>query len=219
MRLNQFIAHATGQSRRAADSIIEAGGVKVDGKAAHLGQIIDQNNVVTLNNKVLLLPQTHTILLHKPVGYVCSRDGQGSKTIYQLLPKELHSLKPAGRLDKDSSGLLLLTNDGALANKLTHPRYTKEKKYEVQLDKPLQKEHRAIIEGAGVMLGDGNSRLALTPLSQQNHWRVTMREGRNRQIRRTFAKLGYTVTTLHRTVFGEYALADLPKGTYKNIEP
>ena len=219
MRLNQFIAQATGQSRRAADAIIEAGRVQVDGKAAHFGQVVEQSNVVTLDGQVLSLSQTHTILLHKPVGYVCSRDGQGSKTIYHLLPKELHSLKPAGRLDKDSSGLLLLTNDGVLANKLTHPRYAKEKKYEVRLDKPLLKEDRAIIERTGVMLEDGNSRLTLAPLSQYNHWIVTMREGRNRQIRRTFAKLGYTVTTLHRTAFGDYALADLPIGTYKNIEP
>ncbi len=136
----------------------------------------------------------------------------GSRTIYDLLPPEYHQLKPVGRLDKASSGLLLLTNDGQLANQLTHPRYGKTKVYEVTLDKPLQADHQKQIE-QGVQLSDGPSQLNLKPLNiNTNRYKVTMSEGRNRQIRRTFAALGDGVTTLHRTQFGPYQLDNLPSG-------
>jgi pseudouridine synthase len=155
-------------------------------------------------------------MLHKPVGYVCSRDGQGSKTIYDLLPTKLHQLKPVGRLDKDSSGLLLLTNDGELANRLTHPSFEKEKVYEISLDKPLARPDRAQIE-QGVLLEDGLSKLQVKPLGNE-HWQVTMREGRNRQIRRTFSALGYRLQALHRTQFGTYRLGRIAPGEYTVVQ-
>ena len=184
------------------------------------GALVHPDDAVTLDGKALSLPEeTMTIMLNKPAGYVVSRDGQGSKTIYDLLPPELHNLKPIGRLDKDSSGLLLLTNDGNLAHQLTHPSFQKVKIYEVELDKPLEPLHRQMISDHGIALEDGVSKLQLERLEegQDKKWRVTMHEGRNRQIRRTFAALGYTVTKLHRTHFGTYSLNHLSPGTYKAL--
>src|SRR5690606_28032606 len=142
-------------------------------------------------NATTLATGTVTIMLNKPVGYVVSRAGQGSRTIYDLLPPEYHHLKPIGRLDKDSSGLLLLTNDGQLAQDLTHPQYQKIKIYEVELNIPPLQPHRETSSNHGVELDHGNSRLILDPLEDDGgrSWRFTMHEGRNRQIRRTFAAL------------------------------
>ncbi len=135
-----------------------------------------------------------------------------------LLPTELHSLKPIGRLDKDSSGLLLLTNDGNLAHELTHPSFRKTKVYEVELDKPLTPLHHQMIHDIGITLEDGVSILQLEKLSNTGtSWRVTMHEGRNRQIRRTFDALGYDVSRLHRIRFGKYDLGKLELGTYEKV--
>ncbi|MGZ6004701.1 MAG: pseudouridine synthase, partial [Candidatus Saccharimonadales bacterium] len=112
MRVNLFVAQATGMSRRAADNLLRQGSITINGQLAKLGDQVQSSDVVTLNSQRLSLPEkSQTILLNKPVGYVCSRDGQGSKTIYDLLPAKFQRLKPVGRLDKDSSGLLLLTSD------------------------------------------------------------------------------------------------------------
>jgi 23S rRNA pseudouridine2605 synthase len=214
MRINKFIAAATGLSRRGADQAIASGRVLVNGAHPQAGQPVSASDNVTLDGRKLSQANaTQTVMLNKPAGYVVSRQGQGSQTIYNLLPSNLHHLKPIGRLDKDSSGLLLLTNDGQLAQTLTHPRYQKSKIYEVELDKPLLPAHKQQIE-QGVMLEDGQSRLALTPLGGKS-WKITMQEGRNRQIRRTFAALGYSVTKLHRTHFGAYELGQLAPGHCK----
>lgn len=219
MRLNQFIARATGMSRRQADSAIAEGRVWINGIPAALGQPFSDTDTVTLDGEPLSKQtDTVTIMLHKPVGYVCSRNGQGSKTVYDLLPPELHALKPVGRLDKDSSGLLLMTNDGALANELTHPRYAKTKVYEAKISEPLSKDHIYQITQQGVLLHDGPSKLGLLSLDKdKQHWRITMQEGRNRQIRRTFATLHLNVIRLHRTSFGSYQLGNLPVGQYQNV--
>lgn len=211
MRINKFVAQASGLSRRKADSVIEAGRVTVNGLAAKLGLELSSGDVVALDNKLLVVQPFTTIVLNKPVGYVCSRNGQGNLTIYDLLPKEFHHLKPVGRLDKDSSGLLLLTNDGELAQKLTHPSHQKEKKYEVEFDKELSENDMNKIEN-GVQLDDGMSRLKLAGAGKR--WTVTMHEGRNRQIRRTFEALNYKVIKLHRTQFGPYRLGDLGIANY-----
>jgi 23S rRNA pseudouridine2605 synthase len=216
MRINAFVARASGLSRRAADKAINNSQVLVDGQPAQIGAQVTGKDTVTLDGKPLILPdQTTTIILNKPVGYVCSRDGQGSSTIYDLLPPEYHQLKPVGRLDKDSSGLLLLTNDGGLANQLTHPSYAKTKVYEVTLNKPLQTEDKNRVE-QGVKLSDGISKLQIKNLDGPS-FTVTMAEGRNRQIRRTFDTLGYKVTGLHRTHFGDYGLGNLPLGQLKTV--
>jgi 23S rRNA pseudouridine2605 synthase len=217
MRLNRWLALASDLSRRAADEAIANARVTVNGAVATLGTQVEEGDSVTLDGAELQAPTTYrTIMLHKPKGYVCSRTKQGkSPTIYDLLPDELFQLKSVGRLDKDSSGLLLLTDDGALAHQLTHPSYQKEKIYEIELDKPLALGDQRSID-AGVELGDGVSHLKLDGSGRS--WQVRMHEGRNRQIRRTFARLGYKVTKLHRTDFGPYQLGDLETGKYQDIE-
>jgi 23S rRNA pseudouridine2605 synthase len=217
MRINKYLAQAVGMSRRTADKAVEAGRVQVNGTPAQPGTDVTEADTVMFNGRTIALPtNTSTIILNKPVGYVVSRDGQGSRTIYELLPAEFHNLKPVGRLDKDSSGLLLLTNDGTLAHELTHPSFQKTKIYEIELNKPLEPLHQQMISDHGIMLEDGNSKLQLEKL-HDNHktWKVTMQEGRNRQIRRTFQSLGYKVTKLHRTHFGSYALTSLSSGQYE----
>jgi 23S rRNA pseudouridine2605 synthase len=219
MRINKFVARATGLSRRAADQAITGGRVTLNGQPAETGMVVSPQDTVALDGQALTAPDQHvTLLLNKPVGYVVSRDGQGSQTIYDLLPPEYHDLKPVGRLDKDSSGLLLLTNDGDLANQLTHPRYAKEKIYEVQLNKPLTAGDQAAVQ-KGLQLDDGSSKLQLKPLDQSNQrWQIIMTEGRNRQIRRTFDALSYRVKHLHRQHFGEYELGNLASGAIRVVQ-
>ncbi len=212
MRINKYIAQSTGISRRMADKAVAAGRITINGQTAEAGSAANESDVVQLDDRTLTaVSETLTVMFHKPVGCVVSREGQGSLTIYDLLPVEYHLLKPVGRLDKNSSGLLLLTNDGQLANELTHPRYAKTKIYEVTLGKPLAPLHRQMINDHGLNLEDGNSQLNLERLidGDETRWRITMQEGRNRQIRRTFAALNYHVAALHRTNFGSYALGDL----------
>ncbi len=220
MRINKFVATATGLSRRAADRAITDQRVLVNNQIASIGLQVSISDSVTLDGGVIKLPElATTIILNKPVGYVCSRSGQGSQTIYSLLPAKLHYLKPVGRLDKNSSGLLVMTNDGVLANQLTHPRYAKTKVYEVSLDKALQSADQQMVTNKGVQLSDGPSKFLLTSLGSQGiSWQVTMQEGRNRQIRRTFSALGYNVQRLHRTNFGSYSLGDLAESAHRILE-
>ncbi len=221
MRLNKFIALHKGLSRRAADELIENGKVTVDGVSARPGQQIANNQLVVIDGQPVVAATTLVyIALNKPVGYICSRREQGEvPTVYSLLPPEMSPLKPVGRLDKDSSGLLLLTNDGDFAHKMTHPSFRKQKSYEIKLAKDLEPLHRQMIEDRGIDLPDGKSQLQLERLEEgdSKQWRVVMHEGRNRQIRRTFEALGYHVTKLHRTQFGTFSLDGLKPGKYKEI--
>ena len=224
MRLNKFVALSLGVSRRKADELIEQGKILVNGDRAVLGRQISQSDTVLYNSRELHVQPKKLILLHKPVGYLCSRASQGGiPTIYELLPTSLHHLKPVGRLDKDSSGLILLTNDGDFAHQMTHPSFYKMKRYLVTLDQPLQPLHRQMINDFGVQLPDGPSRLTLERQhdGDDRRWIVQMSEGRNRQIRRTFAALGYTVKKLHRTDFGNYSLGGMKRGEFQesNLTP
>ena len=224
MRLNKFVALSLGVSRRKADELIEQGKILVNGDRAVLGRQISQSDTVLYNSRELHIQPKKLILLHKPVGYLCSRASQGGiPTIYELLPTSLHHLKPVGRLDKDSSGLILLTNDGDFAHQMTHPSFYKIKRYLVTLDQPLQPLHRQMINDFGVQLPDGPSRLTLERQhdGDDRRWIIQMSEGRNRQIRRTFAALGYTVKKLHRTDFGSYSLGGMKRGEFQesNLTP
>jgi 23S rRNA pseudouridine2605 synthase len=215
MRLNQYIALHTGISRRSADRLIKEGRVLVNGQTPLIGHSVSEHDKVEVSGlKIKHKVKLITILLNKPTGYVCSRNGQGSSTIYELIPEELHHLKPVGRLDKDSSGLLLMTNDGHLANDLTHPSRQKQKVYLVELDRQLSPEDAKKIED-GINLEDGLSQLNLKQL-KGGIIEVKIYEGRNRQIRRTFAAVDYKVEKLHRTHFGNYSLKLLPSGKWKN---
>lgn len=220
-RLNKHLALQLGVSRREADVLIEKGKVAINGKTAELGARLQSGDTVTVNGTPITNSTAYRyLLLNKPIGYVCSRRAQGdSPTVYALLPKEYHTLKPVGRLDRDSSGLILLSNDGDFAFRMTHPKFAKTKVYKVRLDRELEPLHQQMISDYGVQLDDGTSKLALTRLSDANRkeWEVTMSEGRNRQIRRTFAALGYTVTRLHRTNFGSYSLGDIKPGAYQIV--
>ena len=257
IRLNKFLAERIGVSRREADDLIAAGQVLVDGQPATLGAHIDKSNKVCYNNKIIPFSTDFLYLaFNKPVGYVCSRRAQGpSPTLYELLPPKYQKLKTVGRLDKDSSGLILLTNDGNFAFELTHPKFHKEKVYEVVLDRPLAPLHQQMISDYGVMLEDGPSRFTViraddvsgrvtalegdpqlsssedgggkagrtrhalqkagsTRQAPPNRYTVILSEGRNRQIRRTFAALGYRVISLHRTKFGRFELSGLGEGEF-----
>ena len=218
-RLNKFLAYHLGVSRREADDLISAGKVEIDGTTAVLGSRVDENSHVTVSGSDVTKKTAYTYLvLNKPVGYVCSRRRQGDNpTIYELLPEDLHNLKPVGRLDKDSSGLLVLTDDGDYAHQMTHPKFRKTKVYEVALDHELSPLHQQMISDYGVTLEDGVSTFLVTGIDQG--YQVTMQEGRNRQIRRTFAALGYEVTSLHRTQFGPLALGELASGSYESFTP
>ncbi len=259
LRLNKFLAERLGVSRREADDLIAAGRVEIDGRTAILGDripvSIDKKPKVCYNGKIIPFETDFLyIVLNKPVGYVCSRRAQGTApTLYDLLPKDFKKLKTVGRLDKDSSGLILLTNDGDFAYKMTHPKFRKTKVYEVSLDRPLEPLHQQMISDFGVEIGDGVSRFKIIKQEtmtlskecagwQAEHQRqnpcgdrgsgraprktswppvymVFLTEGRNRQIRRTFAALGYEVVRLHRISFGKYELGDLKPGKYVKIEP
>lgn len=217
-RLNKFVALALGVSRRQADELIQQGKIQVNSAPAVLGQQVSRGDIVLYNERNLSARHYQLVALHKPVGYLCSRASQGGvPTIYALLPPELVHLKPVGRLDKDSSGLILLTNNGDFAHQMTHPSFHKSKRYLVTLDHELQPLHQQMISDFGVDLPDGRSQLTLTRQydGDATRWIVHMSEGRNRQIRRTFSALGYTVTKLHRTDFSDYSLGDIPRGKYK----
>lgn len=215
MRLNKFIAQATGISRRKADEYIKEGLVYINEQKGQLNSLVNDTDAVFLKGRKLVRKQILTIMLNKPVGYVCSRKGQGNQTIYDLLPKKYNHLKPVGRLDKDSSGLLLLTNDGHLANTLLHPRNQKRKEYEVRLDKELTQSDLTKITNNGIVLEDGLSKFNIELQKLTGIYKVVMAEGRNRQIRRTFAALGYRVLSLQRTSFGKYELNGLKPGDLK----
>jgi len=230
VRLNKFLAERLGLSRREADNAIAAGQVTVDGVVVELGarvEILDDKQspidnlpIVCYNGDVVPFLTGYTYLaLNKPVGYVCSRKRQGDfPTIYELLPEQYQNLKTVGRLDKDSSGLILLTNDGDFAFQMTHPKFIKTKIYEVELDHALEPLHQQEIADFGIEIGDGVSRLGLERLDDsRKRWKVVMSEGRNRQIRRTFGALGYTVVKLHRIEFGKYQLAGLKVGEFTEI--
>ena len=228
IRLNKFLAEHLGISRRAADNLIENGEILIEKpgenkRPAVLGEHIDKDTKIWHNNKILEVDkplQYIYLALNKPLNYICSKKRQGdTPTIYEILPKKYQKLKTVGRLDKNSSGLILLTNDGNFAFQMTHPKFYKEKQYEVELDRPLEPLHQQMIADFGVTLPDGRSKLGLSRMDdKRKNWLVTMSEGRNRQIRRTFAAVGYEVVKLHRIQFGKYRLEGLKEGEFTEVE-
>lgn len=225
LRLNKFLAERLGISRREADDLIAAGKIVFHKnnreELAILGDRVDKFDQVCYNGRIIPFETEFLyVALNKPVGYVCSRKKQGdAETIYAILPEKYRALKTVGRLDKDSSGLILLTNDGDFAYQMTHPKFVKRKVYEVEIDRDLEPLHQQMIADFGIGLPDGRSKLGLTRMSDEDRkrWRVEMSEGRNRQIRRTFAALGYKVTGLHRIQFGKYDIGEMKPGEYFEI--
>ncbi len=221
-RLNKFLAEKVGLSRREADNFIASGKVLVNGKKAELGARIKESDEIILDGKKIENSPSEYIylMLNKPVGYVSSRKAQGdAPTLYELLPEKYKKLKTVGRLDKNSSGLILLTNDGDFAFSHTHPKFYKIKTYLVTLDRALEPLHQQEISDFGIQLEDGPSKLFLSKLDDnRTKWQVEMSEGRNRQIRRTFSALGYEVLELHRIEFGAYKLGQLEPGNYQEVD-
>lgn len=222
VRLNKHLATVLGISRRQADELIEQGRVKVNDQSANIGQKVAPSDHITVNHQPIQVQnRPQLIAVNKPTGVTCSRRHQkGDRTIYVLLPKQLHHLKTVGRLDKNSSGLILMASDGDFIHRMTHPSFQKTKVYKVRLDVDLAPLHQQMINDFGVTLADGRSQLNLSRLSDDHRrdWQVTMNEGRNRQIRRTFASLGYEVVKLHRIQFGPYQLTTLKPGEYTIIK-
>ena len=222
LRLNKFLAERLGISRREADDLIASGKVFVDDQPAVLGTRINADSRVRLGDEEVAFENNYVyLMMNKPVGYVCSRKRQGeTPTIYELLPEKYQKLKTVGRLDKDSSGLILFTNDGDFAYQMTHPKFVKTKVYHVELNRELEPLHQQMIADFGVQLPDGVSKLDLTRLRETDRFgfEVEMHEGRNRQIRRTFNALGYEVKKLHRVSFGKYDLGELKKGHFTEVK-
>lgn len=221
MRLNKYLAENTDLSRRKSDVEISNGHVKVNGTVATLGTTVTPDKDTVELNGITIEPKSDknftTIILNKPVGYVCSKNGQGSPTIYELLPSEHRNLNIAGRLDKDSSGLVVLTNDGNLLNELTHPSNNKEKIYKVNTDRDLTETEMSELT-TGVDIGD--SRLSLfkniTRIAPKNY-RIILEEGRNRQIRRTLEALKLKTVSLQRLELGIFKLNDLNESKFRII--
>lgn len=203
------------ESRRKADEVINMGLVSVNGKTATLGEFVSESDQVKLDGKSGIRREDITLIFNKPKGYICSHSKQGDvPTIFSILPKKFQTLKIAGRLDKDSQGLVILSSNGALINKLSHPSADKLKTYSVEINKPLEAHDKKRLLG-GVVLTDGMSTFINLKTVTRKQLRFSLTEGRNRQIRRTLSQLGYKVIRLERISIGDYKLESIPVGKYK----
>ncbi len=221
IRLNQFLSQAGICSRRRADVLILSGKIFLNGKIVSvLGEKIDpeKDRVFCDGKEVLPRKQWHYILFHKPAGYVSTRRKfKGEKNVYELLPKQWQHLWSIGRLDKNSEGLLVFTNDGELTLKLSHPKFLHEKIYEVLLDVKLFPIEMEKIR-KGMDLEEGKTAPAKIKHLHENWYEITLREGKKRQIRRMMEVLGKNVIRLKRTQFGPFYLDDLQEGAWKEVE-
>ncbi len=221
MRINLYLANVLGISRRAADKEIELGTVRLNTKKAVLGDQVKEGDTVTHKGKPVIVTRTSatTIMLNKPVGYITSRkrDDTGAPTVMELLPKELQHLKPIGRLDKESNGLLLLTDDGDLLYKSTHPKFKSEKEYLVAFETPLSNAEIAMWT-RGMKLPDGIAKADHVARTTDKKFIIVLHQGKNRQIRRMAGKTGNKVISLTRTRVGEIKLGTLTSGTWKKLE-
>lgn len=221
MRLNKFIASCGIASRRKADDLITQGRVFInDKKVVKLATMVDpDNDSVVVDGKRCVPRETKVyVALNKPRGYVCTHaQYENEKTIFQLLPQEYRNLKIAGRLDKNSEGLVLLSNDGDFIYQLTHPKYKHEKEYDVVLEERL--EGRDVIKlRKGVRLADGIAKADSLQYVNKTKYRLVLHQGWKRQIRRMFEIMGYHVIKLQRVREGSYTLGQIPVGKYKEIK-
>lgn len=220
MRLNRYLALCGLGSRRSCEEIILGGGVRINGRpAAGLATLVQSGDSVRLGGREVRPASFRHVILHKPPGFLTSRQSQGNKpVVYGLLPREMSTLPYAGRLDAESEGLLLFTNDGALVRSLTHPSRHVEKEYEVILDRPYDTAHTAKLL-KGIFLEEGRARAAHVRTEAPNKLHVVLTQGINRQIRRMFAALGYKVKRLTRTRLGPVRLGRLPRGGWRELAP
>ena len=223
-RLNKYIASSGLCSRRKADELIENGSVSVNGKIVkELGFIVGEKDKVFVENKLIHPVKLQYYRFYKPAGYITTSDDEkGRKTIYDLLPDNLHHLNPVGRLDKDSTGLLILTNDGDLANELTHPSVKVPKLYRVVIDAKITNDDIAKMT-KGIEIEPNKMAYAQIRILEVDNKHTTMEillfQGLNRQIRKMFEYLGYNVTSLKRIQHATLNLDGLKRGEFKPIKP
>jgi 23S rRNA pseudouridine2605 synthase len=219
MRLQQFLARAGIASRRKAEELIRAGRVSVNGQVASLGMSVGEGDVVRFDGERVRLPQKRVVIaLHKPPGVTATRsDPHAERTVYQLVP-DVPGLHQVGRLDRESEGLILLTNDGDLTQRLTHPRYGVRKVYRAWCKggELSQAACRKLVEG--VELEDGLAR-ALEARPVRGGVRLVMTEGRKREVRRMLKAVGYPVERLVRTRIGMLELGELKPGEWRYLGP
>jgi 23S rRNA pseudouridine2605 synthase len=218
MRLNKYLAHAGVASRRAAEELITAGKVRIDGNVVReLGtNVADGSSVEVGGKRVQPVHEFTYVMLNKPPAVMTTmRDPEGRRTVADLLPKALPRVVPVGRLDYDTSGLLLLTDDGDLAHRLTHPRFGVEKTYRATVRGRLSPDDVKTLL-AGVVTEEfraAGARLRVIATRREGTvLDLTIHEGRNRQVRVMFETLGHPVVTLTRMSFGPLSLGDLPSG-------
>lgn len=217
MRLQQFLARSGITSRRKAEDLIRAGRVAVNGQTAQIGTVVQESDSVTLDGERVRLPhKTVVILLHKPKGYTATHeDEHAEKLVYELVPEHpgLHSV---GRLDKDTEGLLLLTNDGNLTQLLTHPRNEVPRLYRAwsKRGKVSEEDCRKLVEG--VMLSDGLAR-ALEARPAKDGVKLVLAEGRKREVRRMLGKIKHPVVRLVRLAVGPVELGELEAGDWRYL--
>ncbi len=226
IRLQVYLARAGVSSRRGGEDLIRAGRVAVNGKIEReMGsRVVPGRDTVAVDGAEVDLAPTEWVALHKPPGYVTTRtDRYGEKTVYDLLPAELGHLFHVGRLDRESEGLLLLTNEGPVANRLLHPRYGVTKEYLATVHGgEVSGETLRRLEG-GVMLDDGEARARAAELGSPDpagfpRIRLVLLEGRKREVRRLLSAVGHPVRRLVRERFGPLRLGDLPAGEWRRLD-
>jgi 23S rRNA pseudouridine2605 synthase len=218
VRLNRFLAAAGVGSRRHCDELIAAGRVTINGRVCtDFSAQPEEGDHVKVGSKLVRSERRLYIILHKPAGFVSTRsDPNARDTIFDLLPPKFPRLFNIGRLDTQTEGLLILTNDGDLAQRLTHPRYKVEKEYEVTLDRPWDNALAPKLL-SGMMLDGQRARMEKVQPIRMTRVRVVLRQGINRQIRRMFYELGYEVKKLVRVRVGHIRLGDLPRGHWRPL--
>ncbi|PYL20325.1 MAG: hypothetical protein DMF41_06620 [Verrucomicrobia bacterium] len=218
MRLNRFLAAAGVGSRRYCDELIAAGRIIINGKiCTNFSAQPTAGDSVKVDGKLLHAQPPLTIMLHKPAGFVSTRkDVHALDTIFDLLPQRFSGLFNVGRLDAQTEGLLLLTSDGDLAQRLIHPRYKIDKEYEVKLDRAWD---RALAPKLlkGIFLDGERARIERLRSLTPTRLRVVLRQGINRQIRRMFDAVGYQVRHLARIRIANLRLGDLPRGHWRSL--
>lgn len=224
MRINKYIAQSGIASRRKVDELIEAGRVKVNGEVVTmLGFEIRRKDKVTVDDKLVFCKNYEYFRFYKPAGYITTTsDEKGRKTIYNLLPDSMRAMKPVGRLDKDSSGLIILTNDGDLIYDLTHPSIKVSKVYRVTVDSKLTKADLETL-AKGIEIEKGKIAYAdvelLEATNKESLLEMTLYQGMNRQIRKMIEFLGHNVISLKRIRHATIELTGLKKGQFKPLKP
>jgi 23S rRNA pseudouridine2605 synthase len=218
VRLNAWLARAGAASRRGADELIRAGRVTVNGEPGQLNTFVQSRDRVELDGRPLSLQRLTYVLLHKPAGVVTTaRDTHGRRTVVDLIDADARVV-PVGRLDADTTGALLLTNDGELAHRLAHPRYEVDKVYEVEVEGDPGDEALTMLR-EGVELDDGRTAPAGVRRLGPARLELTIHEGRKHQVKRMCAAVGCPVRRLHRSRYADLTLAGLEPGAWRELEP